>query len=487
MSQSKDKNKWNRRSFLKASGAAGAALGGAGLGFCGYQAGRDPESYTGWETHEGAQQTFNRKRFQTEKPHYRKTGTSLRVDARTEVVFYRSSLFMRQWNDETGLEGLDPVLQEYYRNHPEDLELDLYRLREIFPNRMRDSRKYGDKYILAEAWSNAMDAVSPPRIDQPPEISDFPPSRRGQRSEPVKLKSPEKTSRLLKKIAHELGSTLVGIARLNPDWVYKYPMRGRGFEPDQPLDVPKHWQFAVVVGTPMSWDPFFANPTYGTSSDAYSRSRIIAYRVASFIKQLGYAARPHTPGTDYDLVVPPILIDAGLGEQGRHGVVITPELGCNFRPAVITTNIPLKPDKPIQFGVQEFCRTCKICAENCPSGAIPAGGKQEVRGYLKYQINIGKCINFWYANLGNMGCRLCVATCPYSRKANWLHRAALHVSANDPTGTADKVLTGLQKRFYPAPDAQEYYMPSMGGSNASYREPPWWLKAEDFIDFQGDE
>jgi hypothetical protein len=30
MSQSKDKNKWNRRSFLKASGAAGAALGGAG-------------------------------------------------------------------------------------------------------------------------------------------------------------------------------------------------------------------------------------------------------------------------------------------------------------------------------------------------------------------------------------------------------------------------------------------------------------------------
>jgi len=27
----------------------------------------------------------------------------------------------------------------------------------------------------------------------------------------------------------------------------------------------------------------------------------------------------------------------------------------------------------------------------------------------------------------------------------------------------------------------------MGGSNATYREPPWWLKAEDFIDFQGDE
>ena len=129
----------------------------------------------------------------------------------------------------------------------------------------------------------------------------------------MKMKSPEKTSKLIKQIAHQLGSTLVGIAKLNPDWVYLYPMRGRGFEPDKPIDIPDHWQYAVVVGTPMSWDPMYANPNFGTSNDAYSRSRIVAFRVASFIKQLGYAARPHTPGTSYDLMVPPIAIDAGLG------------------------------------------------------------------------------------------------------------------------------------------------------------------------------
>lgn len=474
----------DRRQFLKATGAASATMGSIGLGFFGYEAGRDPESYTGWETHEGAQQTFNRKRYARDFPHYKKVGPTSRPDARTDVIFYRRGDFMRSWKDKTGIEGLPEHLQEYYRKHPDILDQDLYLMKEVFPKQRADYRKYRNKFILASAWSNAMGAVSPTRINQPPEKSDFPSRRRfGDSSEPLKMKSAKKTSKLIKKIAHELGSTLVGIAKLNPDWVYLYPMRGRGFEPDKPLEVPKHWQYVIVVGTPMSWDPMYANPNYGTSNDAYSRSRIIAFRLVSFIKQLGYAARPHTPGTDYDLMVPPIAVDAGLGEQGRHGIVITPELGCNIRPAVITTNLPLIPDKPIDIGIQSFCKTCKICAENCPSGAIPTGDRIEVRGYFRYQIDTAKCHTFWSSKLGNMGCRICVAVCPYTRKSNWLHKAALKVSVNDPTGISHSVLTGLQKRFYPGPDPQKYYIPSLGGENASYRPPPWWLRAEDFIEF----
>jgi reductive dehalogenase len=233
----------------------------------------------------------------------------------------------------------------------------------------------------------------------------------------------------------------------------------------------------------MSWDPLYANPTYGTSNDAYSRSRIVAARLAAFIKALGYAARIHMPGNSYDLMVPPICVDAGLGEHGRHGVVITPELGCNFRPAVVTTNIPLKPDRPIDIGVQSFCETCKICAENCPSGAITMGDKVVVRGYRRYQLNIAKCLNMWGSTLGSMGCRICIAVCPYTRKANWLHRTAFKTTLHDPTGLADVALTGIQESLYPLPDPQDYYIPSLGGKNASYREPPWWLVAEDFIDF----
>ena len=75
-----------------------------------------------------------------------------------------------------------------------------------------------------------------------------------------------------------------------------------------------------------------------------------------------------------------------------------------------------------------------------------------------------------------------MAVCPYTRKANWIHKAALKVTADDPTGLTAKGLTFMQKKFYPGPEPQKYYMPSLGGENASYREPPWWLRSEDFIE-----
>ncbi|MDJ0763956.1 MAG: reductive dehalogenase [Myxococcota bacterium] len=477
---------FDRRTFLKTSGAVSAVAGGVGLGLFGVQAGRDPASYTGTETFQGAAQTFDRDRFAVAEPHYQrnKTGTPRRIDARCEVIFSRLGPLFRLWKEDTGVEGLPEPLRTFYRQHPEALKLDRYFITDLRPKQRHDSQQYGSRLTLAKAWANAMAVVWPERDTRPPAEADFPqPGRDGKRPSPMKMKSAEKTSRLIKQMAYELGSVLVGITALNPNWVYQYPMRDHGFPPDDPIVVPEHWRYAIVVGTPMSWDPFLANPNYGTSSDAYSKSRIVGFRLAEFIRQLGYPARPHTPGTDYDLVVPPIVIDAGLGEQGRHGVVVTPELGSNFRPAIVTTNLPLQPDQPIEFGVQDFCRYCKICAENCPSGAITHGGKVDVRGYRRYKIDVSKCHNFWGSKLGNMGCRLCMTTCPYSRKSNWMHRAALTATSNDPFGLTHPALTLMQKRFYPGPEPSHYYMPSLGGNNASYREPPWWLRAEDFIDF----
>lgn len=486
MDRSESKQGCSRRSFLKASGAAGAVLGSAGLGVFGYEAGKDPATYLGWQSQEGADQHFDRTPWEVEKPTYEKVGPSSRIDARVDNIFGRRGRFMRQYKGGEGAEDFDDLMRVYYEKHPEDLELDIYNAKEIMPKLMEDKEKYKMRFLLAEAWADAMGAVYPPRISEPPEIADFPGQGRYSRDmeEPVKFKDAIKTSKLIKKIAHELGSTLVGIAKLNPDWVYGVPFPGRGFtEPDAPLEIPKHWEFAIVVGTPMSWDPMYANPCYGTSNDAYSRSRIVATRLAGFIKRLGYPARTHTPGMSYDLMVPPILVDAGLGEQGRHSIVITPELGCNFRPAIVTTSLPLKPDKPIDIGVQDFCKHCKICADNCPSGAITTGDKVDIRGYRRYALNASKCNNFWNSTLGSMGCRLCVSVCPYTRKANWLHKTAFKVSLHDPTNLSDKVLIELQKTFYPAPDPQKYYMPSLGGENATYRKPPWWLISEDFIDF----
>ena len=477
------KRRINRRQFLKAGGTAGAILGGSGLGFFGYESGKDLSAYTGCVDFQGEAQFFDRKKFQTEKPHYRKIQETSRIDARTEVVFNRFYAFMNQWDNDKGLMGLSPLLSDYYKKNPESLRMDLKLRNDIYPKRIRDKKKYKRKFILSTAWSRAMVAVKPAPIEYPPSISDFPGGDRfGEPSKPYKMKNTRQTTTLIKHISYEMGATLVGIARLNPDWVYLYPHRQRGFSLNQPLEVPSHWEFAIVIGCPMSWDPLQANPNYGSSNDSDSRIQIAAYRIAAFIRQLGYAARPHCPENEYDLIIPPVAIDAGLGEQGRHSILVTPELGSNFKSAVVTTNLPLEIDRPIDFGLQDFCRHCNICADHCPAGAIPKGEKEEIHGYLRYRIDGNKCHNFWYSNLGNIGCRICVAVCPFTRKSNWIHRGALQVTTHDPTGIAGRTLKTFQKLCYPGKDPGSYYIPSMGGCNASYREPPWWLRAEDFID-----
>jgi hypothetical protein len=66
-----------------------------------------------------------------DRPHYEKVGSTSRADGRTEVIFARGSYLQQQWDDASGLDGLEFFLQDYYRSHPEDLELDLYRMKEI--------------------------------------------------------------------------------------------------------------------------------------------------------------------------------------------------------------------------------------------------------------------------------------------------------------------------------------------------------------------
>ena len=114
----------DRRKFLKTSGAAGAVAGGVGLGFFGYEAGRDPDSYTGWKNREGGFQTFNRIKWAVEKPTYEKTGPSRRVDARSEVVFSRLGPLFRNWKEEEGTNSLPEYLKNFYNANPEVLELD---------------------------------------------------------------------------------------------------------------------------------------------------------------------------------------------------------------------------------------------------------------------------------------------------------------------------------------------------------------------------
>lgn len=116
----------------------------------------------------------------------------------------------------------------------------------------------------------------------------------------------------------------------------------------------------------------------------------------------------------------PYAIKAGLGEYGRHGMVITPEFGANVRFGKIFTDAPLAVDAPIRFGVEEVCRMCRACSDACPATAIPDGAPSDhrhnvsnIEGVTKWTVDGEACFGYW-AKI-NSDCSVCIRVCPYTR------------------------------------------------------------------------
>jgi len=484
------------RIILKTVGLLGAVLGIVGIAVAGYFSGKDYDSYTGWEryTH-GAGMFYNREPFRKDRPTYSVDGPTRRVNWEESFIGRMSTMMLLinppdggepKWLPPMGVEALPEPCRKFFKEHHDNYNTMLINM-ELVMKQKDNWPKFETRFAIADAWSASMassfedhdgklhlDRLYPPEPKGPPEEWDF---RGIHRKEPLPFKSPKHASELIKKIAHTFGATLVGITKLNPDWCFQGHLRGVG--PGK-YDVPAHWEYAIVVVTPHEWDSMYANPTYGTSYDAYSRERMIAGRLEAFLHELGYPARAHVPPNFYDMMMPPVAVDAGLGEQGRKGLLITPELGSNARLACVTTNVPMEVDKPIDIGIQEFCRKCKICAERCPSGAISHKDHPEVEfGYRRWRIKDDLCFKTWasVAQSHPRGCRICLAVCPYTRKNNWLHEIPRYVDPRDPTGIVSSTLLWMQKIFFHYPEARDF-LPPPDGKNATYHEPPDWLQID---------
>lgn len=118
----------------------------------------------------------------------------------------------------------------------------------------------------------------------------------------------------------------------------------------------------------------------------------------------------------------PLAIDAGLGELGRNGLLITPEYGPCVRLCKLFTDLPLEPDKPIEFDVTDFCNQCDNCAAACEADAIQSEIEPSFTvacpsnnpGILRWAVNHDKCYSFWIENGGD--CSSCIAVCPFVRR-----------------------------------------------------------------------
>ncbi|MEX0284790.1 MAG: 4Fe-4S double cluster binding domain-containing protein, partial [Paracoccaceae bacterium] len=150
------------------------------------------------------------------------------------------------------------------------------------------------------------------------------------------------------------------------------------------------------------------------SMRAYLRFSLLGGVIAKQCRNLGYLAKAHTV-MDGEVLQPPLLLLAGLGEVSRIGeVILNPYLGPRLKSGVVTTTMPMDHDKPIDFGLQAFCEACNKCARECPSGAITAGPKLMFNGYEIWKSDSQKCATYRITNQNGAMCGRCMKTCPWN-------------------------------------------------------------------------
>lgn len=232
--------------------------------------------------------------------------------------------------------------------------------------------------------------------------------------------SASENTRIIKDIIRYFGADLCGICLLNQAYVYSYT--GRGPEPYGSVIELKH-KYAIVFALEMDLEMVASAPQAPViveTAKKYVEAAKISITVANFIRRLGYPARAHIAGSNYQAMLPPLAWEAGLGELGRLGILITSKYGPRARLGLISTDLPLVPDRPKTLGIQNFCEKCQKCAANCPARAIPRGDKIEENGVLRWALNREECYRFWRKS--GTDCAVCIYVCPYSKPSNAFHK-----------------------------------------------------------------
>lgn len=238
------------------------------------------------------------------------------------------------------------------------------------------------------------------------------------------------------------GASLAGVAELNPLWLYAdhlspsqerrdraIPVHygGERFEQaDDAWYIPESMNRVVALAFEEDYHALSNSPGRLASAavgNGYSRMAITSSQLADFIRGLGYRAIPAGNGVGLSI---PMAIDAGLGQLGRMGLLVTPKYGPRVRLAKVITDMPLIPNATIDFGVEEFCEACMLCADDCPSESVTKGpmtwegaSVSNNPGVHKWFTTPEGCYDF-----NGFSCSNCKRVCPFNKPNNsWLHKA----------------------------------------------------------------
>lgn len=241
---------------------------------------------------------------------------------------------------------------------------------------------------------------------------------------------PDLNADSIKAAGYFLGADMVGICEVPEYAWYSHD------DPGGAVIEPYH-KYAVVMLLDQGYETM-----EGASGDdwisgaqsmrAYMRGAEIAGVMGEHLRSLGHSARSQT-NVDSHVLHIPLILQAGLGELSRIGeLVLNPYVGPRFKSVVLTTNMPLTPDKPVDFGLQDFCNKCLKCARECPCSAIPFGPKVMFNGYETWKPDVEKCARYRITNPKGSACGRCMKMCPYNLEGVLSERAVLAAAIHLP-------------------------------------------------------
>ena len=285
------------------------------------------------------------------------------------------------------------------------------------PKFQSDVKVFAWKTPQAQAYVHQIDAMVPYQDgemspDASPDSSD-----------------PGRNSDALKALAYHLGGDMAGVCRAPAYAWYSHRKDGSVVEPyhTSALVILLDQGYETMEGA--SGDDWVSG---AQSMRAYMRGAQIAGIIAAHIRSLGYRARSHT-NSDSDVLHIPLVLHAGLGELSRIGeLVLNPFVGPRFKSVVVTTDMPIKPDRHIDFGLQDFCSKCTKCARECPCAAIPFGDKVMFNGAEMWKPDVERCTKYRLGNLRGSACGRCMKTCPFNIEGVLAERTLLWAAIKLP-------------------------------------------------------
>jgi ferredoxin len=221
--------------------------------------------------------------------------------------------------------------------------------------------------------------------------------------EPTGTPSGADVTELIRQKARELGYGEVGFTRSDPHYVYQ--SRRRVMKGGLPhaicLALEQDYNKTQSIPSMDAEDTHFG--TY------FSQGQLIVH-LTDFIRSLGYKAQVSGPTWHYGPMIP-MFVEAGLGQLGANGQLLSPHFGSRARLQIVYTNANVTHDKPIDYGIHKFCQECQVCVNRCPGRALMPE-KVWYRGVEKNKLAFKRCRPVMARYLG---CGLCMKVCPIQR------------------------------------------------------------------------